>query len=51
MMGIKIILKNKKYYKGEKIADLIVKSQKKIKPINCPASLNSSAIDEFLIIF
>ena len=50
-MGIKIILKNKKYYKGEKIADLIVKSQKKIKPINCPASLNSSAIDEFLIIF
>ena len=29
LMGIKIILKNKKYYKGEKIADLIVKSQKK----------------------
>ena len=31
--------------------DLFVKSQKRIKPINCPAKLNSSSIDEFLIIF
>lgn len=51
MMGIKITLKNKKIYKGEKIADIIIKSHTKIKPLNCPSSLNSSAIDEFLILF
>jgi 3-phosphoshikimate 1-carboxyvinyltransferase len=50
-MGIKILIKNKKDYKGEKIADIFVKSSKKIKAINCPPNLNSSAIDEFLIIF
>ena len=51
LMGAKIKLKNKKKYKGEKIADIFVKSVKKIKSINCPAKLNSSAIDEFLVIF
>ncbi len=50
-MGIKIIKKNVKTYKGEKIADLIIKSTNEIKPINCPVKLNSSAIDEFLLIF
>jgi len=50
-MGINIFLKNKKIYKGEVIADIIVKSPKKIKSINCPANLNSGAIDEFLVIF
>ena len=50
-MGIKIILSNIKYYRGEKIADIKVKSTKNIKPINCPANLNSQAIDEFLVIF
>ena len=50
-MGVKISLKNKKNYKGEKISDIFVKSSKKIKSINCPSSLNASAIDEFLIIF
>ena len=50
-MGVKILLKNKKNYKGEKISDIFVKSSKKIKNINCPPSLNASAIDEFLIIF
>ena len=30
---------------------MIIKSQKNIKSINCPVKLNSSAIDEFLIIF
>jgi len=50
-MSCNISLKNKKIYKGEKIADIVVKSSKKIKGINCPTSLNSSAIDEFLIIF
>ena len=51
LMNIKISFKNLKNYKGEKIADIIVKSQKSIKAINCPSSLNSAAIDEFLLIF
>tara|TARA_B100000035_G_scaffold313837_1_gene328481 strand:- start:494 stop:1813 length:1320 start_codon:yes stop_codon:yes gene_type:complete len=51
MMGVKITLKNIKYNKGEKIADLFVQGAKKLKPINCPSELNSSAIDEFLVIF
>ena len=50
-MGVNIQFKNKKNYKGELIADISVKSTKKLKPINCPAKLNSGAIDEFLIIF
>ena len=50
-MGARIILKNKKIYKGEKISDIFVKSVKSLKAINCPSSLNASAIDEFLIIF
>tara|TARA_Y100000590_G_scaffold469492_1_gene657369 strand:+ start:6505 stop:7830 length:1326 start_codon:yes stop_codon:yes gene_type:complete len=47
--GIKII--NKKKYKGEIIGDIKIKSMKKFKSINCPTSLNSAAIDEFLLIF
>ena len=50
-MGVKIIFKNQKIYKGEKISDIQVKSTKKLKSINCPSKLNSGAIDEFLIIF
>ena len=50
-MGVKIILKNQKTYKGEKKADVKVISTKNIKAINCPAKLNSGAIDEFLVIF
>ncbi len=50
-MNCKIRFKNKKIYKGEEIADIIVENSKNIKGINCPAYLNSSAIDEFLIIF
>ena len=50
-MGVKIIFKNKKIYKGEKIADIQVKSTTKLKSINCPDKLNSGAIDEFLILF
>ena len=42
---------NKKIYKGEKIADIIIKNPKLIKPIKCPTKYNSCAIDEFLIIF
>ena len=50
-MNAKIILKNKKIYKGELIADITVSSKKNLKGIICPSRLNSSAIDEFLIIF
>ena len=35
LMGIKITKLNVKNYKGEKIADLFIKSTNKIKPINC----------------
>ena len=51
MMGVKISLKNIKNYKGERIADIIVKSTKSFKSIKCPSTLNSEAIDEFLLIF
>ena len=50
-MGANISFKNKKLYKGEFVADIFVKSTKKLKPINCPVRLNSSSIDEFLLIF
>ena len=50
-MGVNIVLQNKKIYKGERIADIKVNSSKLIKPINCPSTLNASAIDEFLVIF
>ena len=50
-MGIKIVLQNIRAYKGEKISDINIESPKSIKAINCPSRLNSSAIDEFLIIF
>ena len=50
-MGAKINLKNKKNYKGEIVADIHVRSAKYLKSINCPSKLNTSAIDEFLIIF
>ena len=50
-MGAKISLKNQRYYKGEKISDILIKSSPTLKAINCPSELNSSAIDEFLVIF
>lgn len=50
-MGAKIKLINIKNYKSEECADIVVKSSKSLKGINCPIDLNSSAIDEFLIIF
>ncbi len=50
-MGVKITLRNIKIYKNEKIANIFVKSSKNLKSINCPPSINSSAIDEFLLIF
>ena len=50
-MGAGIKLKEKRFYNGEEIADIHVRSRKKLKSVNCPSKLNSSAIDEFLIIF
>ena len=50
-MGANIFLKNQKDYRGERISDIFVKSSKNLKAINCSSELNSSAIDEFLIIF
>ena len=50
-MGVNIQFKKKKNYKGELIADILIYSSKKLKAINCPAKLNSGAIDEFLVIF
>ena len=50
-MGVRISKKNLRDYKGEKIADLIIKSSKNLRSIKCPAKFNSSAIDEFLLIF
>ena len=51
MMGVKIEKTNLRRYKGENIADIVIKSTKKIRAINCPSKYNSSAIDEFLLIF
>ena len=51
IMGVKIRKINTRKYKGEKIADLIIKSAKNIKAINCPSRFNSYSIDEFLLIF
>jgi 3-phosphoshikimate 1-carboxyvinyltransferase len=50
-MGVGISFSKKKIYKGEVVADISIKSPKKLKCIDCPSKLNSSAIDEFLIIF
>ena len=50
-MGANIKFEKQKNYKGEKIADIIVKSPKLLKGINCPTKFNSGAIDEFLVIF
>ena len=52
MMGGLIKLKNKRIYKGEKIADILIKSTDNLKAINLPKSFNNStAIDEFNLIF
>ena len=50
-MGANIVLKNIKNYRGERVSDILIKSSKNLKAINCSSQLNSSAIDEFLIIF
>ena len=49
-MGVKIIFENQKLYKGEKIADIKIKSAKNLNQL-IAQNLNSGAIDEFLVIF
>ena len=51
MMGAYIKFLNQRSYKREKISDIFIKSSKNLKAINCPVKYNSSAIDEFLVIF
>ncbi len=51
MMGAKIKVFKKKNYRGESIADVNIQSKKNLKAINLDPKLNSSAIDEFLLIF
>ena len=50
-MNAKINIKNKKYKYGELVGDIIAKTSKNIKSINCPKSIVPFAIDEFPIIF
>ncbi len=50
-MKANIKIKNKRKYKEEYIGDINIKSTLNFKSINCAESLNSSAIDEFLLIF
>ena len=50
-MGVNVLFKKQKIYKGEKKANIEIKGSENLKAINCPAKLNSGAIDEFLVIF
>ena len=50
-MNANIIFKNKRLYNGEEVSDILVESTAYLNGINCPKKFNSSAIDEFLVIF
>jgi 3-phosphoshikimate 1-carboxyvinyltransferase len=51
LMGAKIKFLNSRNINGERISDIYVKSNRKLKSINLNPKFNSSAIDEFLLIF
>ncbi len=51
MMGSKIKFINKRIYKGESISDIYIKSNRNLNAIKPNSKINSSAIDEFLLIF
>tara|TARA_B100000767_G_scaffold5866_1_gene5634 strand:+ start:2500 stop:3834 length:1335 start_codon:yes stop_codon:yes gene_type:complete len=51
MMGAKLQYRNIRIYNGEKIADIYIQSVNKLKSIKLNPKHNSSAIDEFLLIF
>ncbi len=50
-MGVKVLFLNKRNYKGELIADILVSSPQILRSVDCPSKFNSDAIDEFLLIF
>ena len=50
-MGAKIKFLNTKKINGEKISDILVESNRNLNGINLNPKLNSSAIDEFMLIF
>ena len=50
-MNADIRILNKRKYKCEYVGDIHVKNTNNLKSINCPENLNTSAIDEFLLIF
>ena len=50
-MNAKIKLKNKKIYNGEEVSDIVIKSSKNLRSINCSTEMNSRSIDELIIIF
>ena len=50
-MGVKIKFEKQRFYKGEKIANIKIKSPKSLKAIKCPPKLNSGAIDEVFSYF
>ncbi len=51
MMGSNIKFLNKRNYKGEEISDIYIKPNRNLKSIKLNSKMNSSAIDEFLLIF
>jgi len=51
MMGSNIKFLNKRNYKGEEISDIYIKPNRNLKSIKLDSKMNSSAIDEFLLIF
>lgn len=51
MMGANLKFKNIKIYQGEKVADIFVKNVKQLNAVKLDPKYNSSAIDEFLLIF
>ena len=50
-MNANIRIINKRKYNCEHVGDIHVKNTSNLKSINCPEKLNTSAIDEFLLIF
>jgi len=50
-MNAKILIKNKRKYKGEQISDIHVFSTNHLKSIKCPKEFNSRLIDELPLIF
>lgn len=50
-MGANIKFLNTRKINGEKVSDIFVQSNKNLKSINLNPKMNSSAIDEFMLIF